>query len=301
MFDKLFGIDDLENDINKFKIDIEKAKTSYSDEYAEYLEIATNFNSTVEKYDFLHKQIGALAKVYPEDTSGKSALTDASGLLNLSVGTLDSVALGVWFAKKFYQWRLTKVLEKIDDVENVLSQLARAGKAANKLEDISQLQKVAKLAKASKLAKGTKIAQLARAAKVIGVIAVILTIVSIAVDIAEADKRRDYLRKHKSELEGHLNELNRYITDTNKETKNVIDAFLNYFDEFKIDTKGVFNSNKDGLQDKAAFDKAVSNIRIALNQNIGSMGELNGKIERAEKIWFLLMFQMWYDKWMNNN
>jgi asparagine synthase (glutamine-hydrolysing) len=27
----------------------------------------------------------------------------------------------------------------------------------------------------------------------------------------------------------------------------------------------------------------------------------NGKKERAEKIWFLLMFQMWYDKWMNNN
>lgn len=27
----------------------------------------------------------------------------------------------------------------------------------------------------------------------------------------------------------------------------------------------------------------------------------HGKIERAEKIWALLMFQMWYDKWMNNN
>ena len=26
-----------------------------------------------------------------------------------------------------------------------------------------------------------------------------------------------------------------------------------------------------------------------------------GKIERAEKIWYLLMFQMWYDKWINNN
>ena len=26
-----------------------------------------------------------------------------------------------------------------------------------------------------------------------------------------------------------------------------------------------------------------------------------GKIERAEKIWYILMFQMWYDKWINNN
>jgi asparagine synthase (glutamine-hydrolysing) len=27
----------------------------------------------------------------------------------------------------------------------------------------------------------------------------------------------------------------------------------------------------------------------------------SGKTEKAEKIWYLLMFQMWYDKWMNNN
>ena len=26
-----------------------------------------------------------------------------------------------------------------------------------------------------------------------------------------------------------------------------------------------------------------------------------GKVERAEKLWYLLMFQMWYDKWINNN
>ena len=27
----------------------------------------------------------------------------------------------------------------------------------------------------------------------------------------------------------------------------------------------------------------------------------HGKKERAETIWYILMFQMWYDKWMNNN
>lgn len=26
-----------------------------------------------------------------------------------------------------------------------------------------------------------------------------------------------------------------------------------------------------------------------------------GKVERAEKVWYILMFQMWYDKWINNN
>ncbi|MEO6539298.1 MAG: asparagine synthase C-terminal domain-containing protein, partial [Ferruginibacter sp.] len=46
-----------------------------------------------------------------------------------------------------------------------------------------------------------------------------------------------------------------------------------------------------------------------VNQNIFNPNEIQriknsfyeGKIERAEKIWYLLMFQMWYDKWMNNN
>jgi asparagine synthase (glutamine-hydrolysing) len=44
-------------------------------------------------------------------------------------------------------------------------------------------------------------------------------------------------------------------------------------------------------------------------QNIFNLAEIqnikrsfyNGKTERAEKVWYILMFQMWYDKWMNNN
>ena len=45
------------------------------------------------------------------------------------------------------------------------------------------------------------------------------------------------------------------------------------------------------------------------NQNIFNIDEIknlknsfyNGKLEKAEKVWYLLMFQMWYDKWINNN
>jgi asparagine synthase (glutamine-hydrolysing) len=52
------------------------------------------------------------------------------------------------------------------------------------------------------------------------------------------------------------------------------------------------------------FDEA-----FVTRQNIFNSGEIqrikksfyNGKVERAEKIWYLLMFQMWYDKWINNN
>jgi asparagine synthase (glutamine-hydrolysing) len=52
------------------------------------------------------------------------------------------------------------------------------------------------------------------------------------------------------------------------------------------------------------FDEA-----FVLKQNIFNNAEVqriknsfyNGKKERAEKIWYLLMFQMWYDKWINNN
>jgi asparagine synthase (glutamine-hydrolysing) len=53
-----------------------------------------------------------------------------------------------------------------------------------------------------------------------------------------------------------------------------------YFDESFVEKQDIFN-NVEVQKIKHAF--------------------YNGKTERAEKIWFLLMFQMWYDKWMNNN
>jgi asparagine synthase (glutamine-hydrolysing) len=54
----------------------------------------------------------------------------------------------------------------------------------------------------------------------------------------------------------------------------------NYFDEAFIAKQDIFNNDE------------VQKIKKAF---------YNGKVERAEKIWYLLMFQMWYDKWMNNN
>lgn len=53
-----------------------------------------------------------------------------------------------------------------------------------------------------------------------------------------------------------------------------------YFDESFISKQDIFDKEE------------VKRIKKSFYQ---------GKVERAEKIWFLLMFQMWYDKWMNNN
>ncbi len=53
-----------------------------------------------------------------------------------------------------------------------------------------------------------------------------------------------------------------------------------YFDEAFVVKQNVFNNNEIQRIRKSFYD---------------------GKIERAEKIWYILMFQMWYDKWMNNN
>lgn len=52
-----------------------------------------------------------------------------------------------------------------------------------------------------------------------------------------------------------------------------------YFDEAYIRKQNIFNNEE------------VQRIRNSFYL---------GKVERAEKIWYLLMFQMWYDKWVNN-
>jgi len=53
-----------------------------------------------------------------------------------------------------------------------------------------------------------------------------------------------------------------------------------YFDEGFINRQNIFKNDVIQEIKKSFYDS---------------------KIERAEKIWYILMFQMWYDKWMNNN
>lgn len=53
-----------------------------------------------------------------------------------------------------------------------------------------------------------------------------------------------------------------------------------YFDEAFVAKQGIFNNDE------------IQRIR---------KGFYGGKVESAEKIWYLLMFQMWYDKWINEN
>jgi asparagine synthase (glutamine-hydrolysing) len=61
--------------------------------------------------------------------------------------------------------------------------------------------------------------------------------------------------------------------------KNDLKIFVDhYLNENYMDKQGIFNT--------------AEIIKI-------KKGFYFNKTERAEKIWYLLMFQMWYDKWMN--
>ncbi len=63
--------------------------------------------------------------------------------------------------------------------------------------------------------------------------------------------------------------------------QNDLKAFVDkYFDEQFIRQQNIFNY------------EIIQQIKRSF---------YHGRIERAEKIWYILMFQMWYDKWMNNN
>ena len=63
--------------------------------------------------------------------------------------------------------------------------------------------------------------------------------------------------------------------------KNDLKQFADkYLDDNFIEKQNIFNNNE------------IQRIRKAFYY---------GQSERAEKIWYLIMFQMWYDKWINNN
>jgi asparagine synthase (glutamine-hydrolysing) len=58
-------------------------------------------------------------------------------------------------------------------------------------------------------------------------------------------------------------------------------AFVDrYFDSEFVRKQGIFDNDEIQRIKRSFYD---------------------GKIERAEKIWYILMFQMWYDRWMNSN
>ncbi|RYE42727.1 MAG: asparagine synthetase B, partial [Sphingobacteriales bacterium] len=58
--------------------------------------------------------------------------------------------------------------------------------------------------------------------------------------------------------------------------KSFVDEF---FDEAYIQRQNIFNNTE------------IQRLRKSF---------YGGKVEKAEKIWFILMFQMWYQRWMNN-
>lgn len=62
-----------------------------------------------------------------------------------------------------------------------------------------------------------------------------------------------------------------------KDLKQFVDK---YFDKEFVSKQGIFDNDEIQRIKRSFYD---------------------GKIERAEKIWYILMFQMWYDRWMNNN
>lgn len=55
--------------------------------------------------------------------------------------------------------------------------------------------------------------------------------------------------------------------------------------------------------DRYFDDEFITKQNIFVNEEVHKMRKsfYQGKLERTEKVWFLLMFQMWYDKWINNN
>ena len=102
--------------------------------------------------------------------------------------------------------------------------------------------------------------------------------------IRDVRERKKYLEEQKAALKQNLDDVNGYIAEANDSTKDIITAFSTYFNEFEIDSDGIFNENQDGFLDetgKQKFDNAVSELRAALNGGVKRMGELNATTKLA--------------------
>lgn len=284
MFDNIFGIDDLERDIQEFKQDIEDAKAEYIEEYAEYINIATDFANIEQKDDFLHRESEALKKVFPEDAGVDRDLSSIAKGFEYSGTAFVTIAGISYIASKVYKYKFIKYAAQIGKLKEAIA-VGQSGKAGRVLVgNVAELSRLARLKGAAQIAKGAKALKAAKIAKVTGVVGAVLGIVSIALDIAAADKRKDYLEEQKDELEQFLEEFNGYIAEANENTKTIVDAFLIYFNKLKINVDGVFNDNKDDLLDGEKFESAVGDLRGILNESIKKMGKLNGAIDLADEL-----------------
>ena len=281
-----FGIQDLEQDVQKFRQDIENAKAKYMNEYAEYLNITTELENVAQKYEFLQEDVKPVTRVFSEEREeSDNTLSDVTiGFLS-SAAAFEVIAGITYMVAKHQLWQLSRNPTTVE----VLQRLAAQGGSRNAVRLTTSLTSgnpVDTIAiRSSRAAKASKIAKFTAGA------GAVLAIVGIALAIADVIKRREYLEEQKAELQGHLDEFNGYIAETNDDTKNVINAFLTYFDEFGIDVNGVFNDNQDGFLGESGRQKfddpengVAAQLREASNGAIRRMGELNASINVSKNV-----------------
>lgn len=277
-----FGIGDLERDVQKFKQDIENAKATYIDEYAEYLNVATDFENIEQKYDFLQEEVELITKVFPEPR--QSNLSSAASILFIAATPLELFSGISFIVRRYKSWRLGRGLRASGIKPEQLTRITIPKKIIG----------IANQAKVSRAAKFAKLAQSAKTAQIVGTAGFILAIVGGALEITSIVKRKQYLKEQKGELQEHLDEFNSIIDEANDATKDIINAFLTYFNEIGIDVDGVFNDSQDGFLDESGqnddeesgtqkFEDAVAQLREALNGAIRTIGELNASIGLANR------------------
>ena len=312
-----FGIEDLERDVQKFQQDIENAKAKYLAEYAEYIDIATDLENIGQKYDFLLEEVEVIKGRMPEENDASDTLSDSAKSLLISGGIFLGVSGISFIVRQFNAWKLIKLeralnlnllvqanrvrdmgIKSVQIIRNNPNLLART-QARSVLKNsrawlnthgfrttnaINQIPAQLRLARASQAAQKTVIAWATKIAKFTAGVGSILSIIGVALVIRDVRERKKYLEEQKAALKQNLDDVNGYIAEANDSTKDIITAFSTYFNEFDIDSDGIFNENQDGFLDetgKQKFDNAVSELRAALNGGVKRMGELNATTKLA--------------------
>lgn len=270
--DNLFapGIDNIEQRIEDFKVSIQNKRVKADKEAAELARVRADAISIREKIIFIS---GIFNKTIP-DSKASSLGMDPFEQLHHAVGVLKPFQIyGSRVLSSFLFFRGWALAHSLTSAKAAVVAAEEAWEGSN---EVAALAKVASLGKALKVADTLAI--------IGGSINVALGIAAIVLAIVNAKEKREKLDEYRGKLEQLVNDIDTAIASINQDTKTIIEALIEIFDDYKIDYDKAFSSNHEDIMDLPKYETAVKTTRQQMDELIRDAQDVLSKKEVAQKL-----------------